>query len=451
MCTRPHEQRAAIGAFESDLGPGPEWACCPHVTFTGGVCHGTGGKSLPYLSPPSRSCYLPHRCRTCSLSMATQTLVLNAIRRPPWSASTHRYLTTTVVRLVPRRFPPPASFDPSLARDATQKNSGDGEATQGRGKKKYRSDKDEPTEAELRHQDELDKMNPFKKAKPELSGFYTLASDYYDQMDELKKATQTARKTLTLLELYPLPRFARKALPPTYSFWKNRRDLSALFDEEKLLPTRHYAEVTKLLNELNTYQNIARTAGHTEVADSIASVLRIFERPDKEALLGRGNRVLARLDRYGRTYSVGRRKTSSAQVWIIPTIQPRVKAKTAAEIEADAAAKAAAERAALEAELFHGKKSEEVQVEEAPLPTASAILVNGRPLRDVFPTSIERERVLRPLKIAGVLGAYNVFAISRGGGTTGQSDAIALAIAKGLTIHVPEMKASLKKGMWHAC
>ena len=59
---------------------------------------------------------------------------------------------------------------------------------------------------------------------------------------------------------------------------------------------------------------------------------------------------------------------------------------------------------------------------------------------------MDRERVIRPFKVAGLLGAYNVFAIARGGGTTGQSGAVSLAIAKGLAAHVPDVEAMLKKG-----
>ena len=62
------------------------------------------------------------------------------------------------------------------------------------------------------------------------------------------------------------------------------------------------------------------------------------------------------------------------------------------------------------------------------------------------PVVVDRERVIRPFKVAGLLGAYNVFAIARGGGTTGQSGAVSLAIAKGLAAHVPDVEAMLRKG-----
>lgn len=62
------------------------------------------------------------------------------------------------------------------------------------------------------------------------------------------------------------------------------------------------------------------------------------------------------------------------------------------------------------------------------------------------PKLSDRERIIRPFKIAGLLGAYNVFALVRGGGTTGQSGAVAHGIAKGLGAHVPEVHELLRKG-----
>jgi len=52
---------------------------------------------------------------------------------------------------------------------------------------------------------------------------------------------------------------------------------------------------------------------------------------------------------------------------------------------------------------------------------------------------------VRPLKLAGVLGAFNVFAIVRGGGTTGQAGALAHGIAQGIVAHVPEVDPILRK------
>lgn len=59
----------------------------------------------------------------------------------------------------------------------------------------------------------------------------------------------------------------------------------------------------------------------------------------------------------------------------------------------------------------------------------------------------DRERVVRPFRVAGLIGAFNVFALVRGGGTTGQSGAVTLGIAKALAAHAPEVEPILRKGM----
>ena len=64
------------------------------------------------------------------------------------------------------------------------------------------------------------------------------------------------------------------------------------------------------------------------------------------------------------------------------------------------------------------------------------------------PLPVDRERIIRPFKVAGMIGAFNVFAIVRGGGTTGQSGAVSLAIAKGLAAHVPDVEVLLRKGQY---
>jgi len=77
--------------------------------------------------------------------------------------------------------------------------------------------------------------------------------------------------------------------------------------------------------------------------------------------------------------------------------------------------------------------------------TPATVLVNNIPLNEYFPIPADRERVTRPLKVAGALGAYNIFALVRGGGTTGQSDALGHGIAKGLVAHNPEFETFFRR------
>lgn len=67
------------------------------------------------------------------------------------------------------------------------------------------------------------------------------------------------------------------------------------------------------------------------------------------------------------------------------------------------------------------------------------------------PIAKDRETVIRPLQLAGLFGAFNVFALVRGGGTTGQSGAIAVGLARGLAAHVPGVADILRKGQHFPC
>ena len=71
--------------------------------------------------------------------------------------------------------------------------------------------------------------------------------------------------------------------------------------------------------------------------------------------------------------------------------------------------------------------------------------LNGKPLEAYFPSMALRLRVLEPFRTAGLEGRYDVQAKLEGGGTTGQTDALRLGIARALIQVNPELRTSLKK------
>jgi len=155
-------------------------------------------------------------------------------------------------------------------------------------------------------------------------------------------------------------------------------------------------------------------------------------------MLARGKAKPVKFDEYGRSYTLGKRKTSSARVWIVPVQRPPADSSTPspptpALTETDSA---------LEALLNpnSSKSNEDV--------SAAQVLVNNTPLSAYFPIPADRTRVIHPLKLTGLLGAYNIFAIVRGGGTSGQSGALAHGIAKGLAAHEPAVQTILRKGQF---
>jgi len=207
----------------------------------------------------------------------------------------------------------------------------------------------------------------------------------------------------------------------------------------RALTTARYRRMIAVLADLEECARIALAAGHTPLAESIKPVLALFERHDKEDVLARAVRKHVPLDRYGRSYTVGKRKESAARIWMIPVREPTTSTTAALpsnNSDADVLAPVVNDAFA----PSPGAAALRIPV------TPTTILVNNVPLNKFFAATSDRECVVRPLKLAGVLGAFNVFAIVRGGGTTGQAGAIAHGIAQGIVAHVPEVDPILHKG-----
>ncbi len=76
---------------------------------------------------------------------------------------------------------------------------------------------------------------------------------------------------------------------------------------------------------------------------------------------------------------------------------------------------------------------------------SGSVTLNGRPLEDFFPTMAARLRVMEPLNITNSQGRYDIDVTLQGGGTTGQTDALRLGIARALVELEPELRDTLKK------
>jgi len=72
-------------------------------------------------------------------------------------------------------------------------------------------------------------------------------------------------------------------------------------------------------------------------------------------------------------------------------------------------------------------------------------LVNGRPLSDYFPRSTHRIRIEEPLKVTGLEGSFDVTIRVRGGGLTGQSDAVRMGLSRALVKHDEEVRPLLRE------
>lgn len=136
----------------------------------------------------------------------------------------------------------------------------------------------------------------------------------------------------------------------------------------KMTPSR-YRRVISLLNQLDEYKRIAEVAGVNDLAGRIAELLGTFESGNKAAILASAKRKPVEFDEFGRTYTSGKRKESSARVWVIPVQKPEV-------AEGDVASKQ-------EPQLNLPASAPAISAFNSPKPvqvTATNILINNVPL-----------------------------------------------------------------------
>ena len=73
------------------------------------------------------------------------------------------------------------------------------------------------------------------------------------------------------------------------------------------------------------------------------------------------------------------------------------------------------------------------------------ITVNGREFEDYFPNKLHQQDILTPLTLLEREGQFDIKANISGGGPTGQSGALRLAIARALNVYNPAERPTLKK------
>ena len=72
------------------------------------------------------------------------------------------------------------------------------------------------------------------------------------------------------------------------------------------------------------------------------------------------------------------------------------------------------------------------------------ITINGRDFRQYFPVDTMQYKLEQPFKITELTGKFDVKVNVSGGGTTGQAEAIRLAISRALCKHDNENRSLLK-------
>lgn len=150
---------------------------------------------------------------------------------------------------------------------------------------------------------------------------------------------------------------------------------------------KHHKELTTLLQRL---RSIDRELMPKEVID----VLKSFTSAKGESSKAAEEKVKT-LDAFGRSFTIGNRKRSEAHVYLV--------------------------------------KGE------------GQVIVNGESLTHYFPKDTDRKKIAYPFQVVEQEGQFNIFAEVRGGGITGQIEAIMYGIAKGLVVHNPLFKSRLHK------
>lgn len=78
-------------------------------------------------------------------------------------------------------------------------------------------------------------------------------------------------------------------------------------------------------------------------------------------------------------------------------------------------------------------------------PGNGAIKVNKRGFEDYFPRETDRITILEPLRVANLMGKFDINVVVSGGGSTGQAGAFRLGLSRALVLCDPENKPILKK------
>ena len=78
-------------------------------------------------------------------------------------------------------------------------------------------------------------------------------------------------------------------------------------------------------------------------------------------------------------------------------------------------------------------------------PGDGQVAINDKPLNQYFGRFQDQEQAIEPLKLTHNEGRFNLMAVVKGGGITGQAQAIRQGLARALQIVDPELRAMLRE------
>lgn len=74
------------------------------------------------------------------------------------------------------------------------------------------------------------------------------------------------------------------------------------------------------------------------------------------------------------------------------------------------------------------------------------LLVNDKPIEEYFPRVGDADSVLSPLRLVEMEGRFDMTVLVKGGGITGQSDAVKLGVARALLKYDETLRPALRQG-----
>ena len=86
----------------------------------------------------------------------------------------------------------------------------------------------------------------------------------------------------------------------------------------------------------------------------------------------------------------------------------------------------------------------QVRLYESDKATEADLIINGKALKEYFPTASLQSNVLAPLKAASLTGKTRMTVVVTGGGFTGQSDAVRLGISRAIVLMDETFKKALR-------
>ncbi|CAO3702552.1 unnamed protein product [Rhizopus stolonifer] len=181
--------------------------------------------------------------------------------------------------------------------------------------------------------------------------------------------------------------------------WKPTADLTNT-EQETVYAWKLRDKMSELLNIPLTTSQWRKITIHLTTLASLpkplpAAVSQILEPYQRHNTSQNKETVQRSLDEFGRAYAVGRRKESSARCTLVEG---------------------------------EGK-----------------ILVNGIELENYFQRPVDCDEVTLPLEVTESKDKFNAWVLVKGGGSTGQAQAIKLGLGRALLIHDAQLKQTLRK------